>query len=100
MAKRKIFPDAGAALSGVLFDGMTTMSGGFGLSGYPEHLIAGLLHSAAWQLSIISYNFGPDGFGLWTLLNNGLIDRKSVVSGKSVSERVDIGRHRIIKKKK
>src|SRR3546814_6547952 len=71
MAKRKIFPDAGAALSGVLFDGMTIMSGGFGLSGNPEHLIAGLLHSAVRELTIISNNCGADGFGLWTLLNNG-----------------------------
>ncbi|KMS51701.1 CoA transferase subunit A [Sphingobium cupriresistens] len=79
MAKRKIFPDAGAALSGVLFDGMTIMSGGFGLSGNPEHLIAGLLHSAVRELTIISNNCGADGFGLWTLLNNGQI-RKMVSS--------------------
>src|SRR3546814_4211078 len=79
MAKRKIFPDAGAALSGVLFDGMTIMSGGFGLSGNPEHLIAGLLHSAVRELTIISNNCGSDGFGLWTLLTNGQI-RKMVSS--------------------
>src|SRR3546814_7785813 len=81
MAKRKIFPDAGAALSGVLFDGMTIMSGGFGLSGNPEHLIAGLLHSAVRELTIISNNCGADGFGLWTLPNNGqirkMVDRTS-----------------------
>src|SRR3546814_4513002 len=66
MTKRKIFPDAEAALAGVLFDGMTIMSGGFGLSGNPEHLIAGLLHSAVRELTIISNNCGADGFGLWT----------------------------------
>jgi len=75
MAKRKIFPDADAALSGALFDGMTIMSGGFGLSGNPEHLIAGLLRSAAKNLTIISNNCGADGFGLWTLLNNGQIKK-------------------------
>src|SRR3546814_20623403 len=73
MAKRKIFPDAGAALSGVLFDGMTIMYGGFGLSGNPEHLIAGLLHSAVRDLTIISNNCGADGFGLGNLLTNGQI---------------------------
>ncbi|WP_326914703.1 CoA transferase subunit A [Sphingopyxis chilensis] len=79
MTKRKIFPDAEAALAGVLFDGMTIMSGGFGLSGNPEHLIAGLLASGVKDLTIISNNCGADGFGLWTLLNNGQI-RKMVSS--------------------
>jgi 3-oxoacid CoA-transferase subunit A len=79
MSKRKIFPDAEAALAGVIFDGMTIMSGGFGLSGNPEHLIAGLLASGVKDLTIISNNCGADGFGLWTLLNNGQI-RKMVSS--------------------
>ena len=40
----KIYPDARAALAGLLQDGMTVMSGGFGLCGIPEALItAGLL---------------------------------------------------------
>lgn len=73
MAKSKIFFDAKSALSGLLFDGMTIMSGGFGLSGNPEHLIDGLLHDGVKQLTIISNNCGADGFGLWILLNNGQI---------------------------
>ena len=79
MAKRKIFDDADAALADVVFDGMTIMSGGFGLSGNPEHLIAGLLRSGVKELTIISNNCGADGFGLWTLLNNGQI-RKMISS--------------------
>lgn len=79
MAKRKIFPDADAALAELLFDGMTIMSGGFGLSGNPEYLIAGLLRSNVKDLTVISNNCGADGFGLWTLLNNGQI-RKMVSS--------------------
>ena len=79
MAKRKIFSDAEAALAGVCFDGMTIMSGGFGLSGNPEHLIAGLLASGVKDLTVISNNCGADGFGLWTLLNNGQI-RKMISS--------------------
>lgn len=73
MTKSKIFPDAQSALSGLLFDGMTIMSGGFGLSGNPEHLIDGLLSDGVKKLTIISNNCGADGFGLWTLLNNGQI---------------------------
>ena len=36
----KVYPDAKAALDGVLSDGMTIMAGGFGLCGIPENLIA------------------------------------------------------------
>lgn len=77
--KRKIFPTADAAIDGLLFDGMTIMSGGFGLSGNPEHLIAGLLRNGVRDLTVISNNCGADGFGLWTLLNNGQI-RKMISS--------------------
>mgnify|MGYP003344673027 CR=1 FL=1 len=38
-ANGKIFPSPVAALDGLLFDGMTLMSGGFGLTGNPETLI-------------------------------------------------------------
>ncbi|MBB5987136.1 CoA transferase subunit A [Sphingobium lignivorans] len=79
MSERKIFKDADEALAGIAFDGMTIMSGGFGLSGNPEHLIAGLLRSGVKDLTIISNNCGADGFGLWTLLNNSQI-RKMISS--------------------
>jgi 3-oxoacid CoA-transferase subunit A len=75
MAKRKVFSDADDALGGILHDGMTIMSGGFGLSGNPEHLIAGLLRYGVRDLTVISNNCGADGFGLWTLLNNGQIGK-------------------------
>lgn len=69
----KIYDGADAALAGLTFDGMTIMSGGFGLSGNPEHLIAALLRAGPRELTVISNNCGADGFGLWTLLNNGQI---------------------------
>jgi 3-oxoacid CoA-transferase subunit A len=65
---RKIFPDAASALKGLTFDGMTVMSGGFGLCGIPEHLIAALRDSGAKGLTVISNNAGVDGFGLGQLL--------------------------------
>ena len=65
---RKIFPDAGSALEGLTFDGMTVMSGGFGLCGIPEHLIAALRDSGVKGLTVISNNAGVDGFGLGQLL--------------------------------
>jgi 3-oxoacid CoA-transferase subunit A len=71
----KVYPDAGAALDGLLFDGMTVMSGGFGLSGNPENLIVALKDGAVRDLTVISNNCGADGFGLWMLLNNGQIKK-------------------------
>lgn len=75
----KVYSSAREALAGQIKDGMTIMSGGFGLSGNPEHLIAGLLRSGVKDLTIISNNCGADGFGLWTLLNNSQI-RKMISS--------------------
>src|SRR3546814_7263535 len=58
---------------------MTIMSGGFGLSGNQEHLIAGLLRNGVRHITVISHNCGADGFGHCTLLNNGQI-RKMIAS--------------------
>ena len=66
----KIFASPAAALEGVLFDGMTIMSGGFGLSGNPESLIPEVRASGVKRLTVISNNAGADGFGLWTLLES------------------------------
>lgn len=65
---RKIFPDVASALEGLTFDGMTVMSGGFGLCGIPEKLIAGLRDSGVKGITVISNNAGVDGFGLGQLL--------------------------------
>jgi 3-oxoacid CoA-transferase subunit A len=74
-----VYSSPDAALEGVLFDGMTLMSGGFGLSGNPESLIPAIRDNGVKNLTIISNNCGADGFGLWMLLNNGQI-RKMISS--------------------
>ncbi|SDL94108.1 CoA transferase subunit A [Maricaulis salignorans] len=66
---KKVFPDAKAALDGLVFDGMTVMSGGFGLCGIPENSIAALLATGVKDLTVISNNCGVDGFGLGVLLD-------------------------------
>lgn len=71
----KLYPDAAAALAGLLFDGMTIMSGGFGLCGLPENLIAALRASGVKGLTCISNNAGVDGFGLGLLLETRQIAR-------------------------
>ena len=79
MSAKKVFASAQAALDGLLFDGMTIMAGGFGLSGNPEHLIPALVDSGVKGITIISNNCGADGLGLWVLLNSGQI-RKMISS--------------------
>ena len=66
MSKR--YETAAAAMDGLCRDGMTVMSGGFGLCGIPENLIAALRDSGASDLTFISNNAGVDGFGLGQLL--------------------------------
>jgi len=65
---QKIFPDAGAALDGLLFDGMTIAAGGFGLCGIPERLIDAIVASGVKDLTIASNNAGIDNEGLGKLL--------------------------------
>lgn len=64
----KVFSDAKSALEGIPFNGMTVMSGGFGLCGIPENLIAALRDSGVNDLTVISNNCGVDDFGLGILL--------------------------------
>ena len=71
----KIYPNPAAALDGVLFDGMTVMSGGFGLSGNPESLIPEIRKAGVTGLTVISNNAGADGFGLWMLLESRQVAR-------------------------
>ncbi len=72
---QKVYDTAKAALSGLTFDGMTVMSGGFGLCGIAENLIAALRDSGARDLTVISNNAGVDGFGLGQLLETRQIKK-------------------------
>jgi 3-oxoacid CoA-transferase subunit A len=75
----KVYPDAHAALADVLRDGMTIMSGGFGLCGIPGKLIAAIQTSGVRGLTVISNNAGIDGVGLGLLLESRQI-RKMISS--------------------
>ena len=75
----KVRSDAMHALDGVLFDGMTIMSGGFGLCGVAENLIWALRESGVQDLTVISNNCGVDEFGLGVLLQTRQI-RKMISS--------------------
>ncbi|HEX8444945.1 MAG TPA: CoA transferase subunit A [Allosphingosinicella sp.] len=65
---QKIYPDAAAALEGLLFDGMTICAGGFGLCGIPERLIDAIQASGVKDLTVASNNAGIDNEGLGKLL--------------------------------
>ena len=64
----KLYPDAAAALDGVLKDGMTIASGGFGLCGLPERLLDAIRDSGVTGLTFASNNAGIDGEGIGKLL--------------------------------
>ena len=76
---KKLYPDAKAALDGLLKDGMLIASGGFGLCGIPERLIDAIVESGVQGLTIASNNAGIDGEGLGKLLRTRQI-RKMISS--------------------
>jgi len=65
---KKVYPDAAAALKGLLRDNMSIAAGGFGLCGIPENCIAALRDSAVKGLTIVGNNAGVDDFGMGLLL--------------------------------
>ncbi|MBL8060099.1 MAG: CoA transferase subunit A [Chthonomonas sp.] len=71
----KVFTDAKSALDGFVFDGMTVMSGGFGLCGIAEHLILALRDSGVKDITVISNNCGVDDFGMGLLLQTKQIKK-------------------------
>jgi len=75
MAVNKIYPDATAALAGLLHDGMTIMAGGFGLCGIPSALIEAIREAGVQNLTFVSNNAGIDGAGLGVLLETRQIKK-------------------------
>ncbi len=71
----KVYPSAQEALRDVLRDGLTIMSGGFGLCGIPDALIGALRDSGVKGLTVISNNAGVDGAGLGLLLETRQIKK-------------------------
>jgi 3-oxoacid CoA-transferase subunit A len=76
---KKVYSNPREALAGLLKDGMTIMSGGFGLCGIPEALIEAIRESGVKNLTVISNNAGIDGVGLGLLLDTRQI-RKMISS--------------------
>ncbi|HKS31560.1 MAG TPA: 3-oxoacid CoA-transferase subunit B [Chthoniobacterales bacterium] len=85
----KVFPNATAALDGLLHDNMTIAAGGFGLCGIPENLIAALHDSGVKGLTIVGNNAGVDGFGMGVLLPARQVKK---VMASYVGENKEFGR--------
>jgi 3-oxoacid CoA-transferase subunit A len=70
----KVFPDAASALAD-LPDGVTILSGGFGLCGIPQDCILALRDLGRRDLTVVSNNAGTTEHGLVHLLRNRQIRR-------------------------
>lgn len=71
----EFFKNAEQALKDILFDGMTVMSGGFGLCGIPENAIDYIQQNGVKNLICISNNCGTDEYGLGKLLHTKQIKK-------------------------
>ena len=85
----KVWPDARAALEGIVQNGQTLAVGGFGMCGVPDMLIAALHDLGVCDLTVASNNAGTDGYGLGKLLQSHQI-RKMIAS--YVGENVEFER--------
>ena len=72
---KKLYPNAAAALEGVIRNDMLIASGGFGLCGIPERLIDAIVESGVTGLTVASNNAGIDGEGLGKLLRTRQIKK-------------------------
>lgn len=79
MAVNKVYPGPREALSGLLRDNLTILSGGFGLCGIPAALIEAIRESGVSGLTVVSNNAGIDDVGLGVLLRTRQI-RKMISS--------------------
>ncbi|MDE3271980.1 CoA transferase subunit A [Pseudoalteromonas sp. G4] len=70
----KVVSSYSEAMAG-LEDGMTVISGGFGLCGIPEGLINEIKRQQTKELTVVSNNCGVDGFGLGILLEDKQIKK-------------------------
>lgn len=71
----KLYPNAHAALTDIIADGMTLAVGGFGLCGIPEALIVALRDTGKTGLTVASNNAGVDHWGLGLLLHTRQIKK-------------------------
>ena len=86
---KKLYPNAEAALAGLLRDDLLIASGGFGICGIPERLIDAVEASGVRGLTVASNNAGIDNVGLGKLLRSRQIAKMiaSYIGGNKEFER-------------
>jgi 3-oxoacid CoA-transferase subunit A len=72
---KKLYPNASAALDGLLRDGMLIAAGGFGLCGLPERLLDAIQASGVKNLTFASNNAGIDNEGIGKLLRTRQVSK-------------------------
>ena len=72
---QKLYPDAAAALDGLLEDGLLIAAGGFGLCGIPERLLDAVRDSGVKDLTFVSNNAGIDNEGIGKLLRTKQVSK-------------------------
>jgi 3-oxoacid CoA-transferase subunit A len=72
---KKVYKDAVSAVADQLKDGMTIISGGFGICGIPDTLIEAIQGSGVKNLTIVTNNPGLDGLGVGRLVNTRQVSK-------------------------
>ena len=75
MSSKKVYQKAHEAMQGILRDGLTILSGGFGICGIAENITEEIKNSKVKDLTVVSNNCGIDGYGLGTLLQTRQIKK-------------------------
>ena len=75
MSSKKVYQNAHEAMQGILRDGLTILSGGFGICGIAENITEEIKNSKVKDLTVVSNNCGIDGYGLGTLLQTRQIKK-------------------------
>ena len=75
MSSKKVYQNAHEAMQGILCDGLTILSGGFGICGIAENITEEIKNSKVKDLTVVSNNCGIDGYGLGTLLQTRQIKK-------------------------
>lgn len=88
LACPKLWPSAAEAVKD-LRHGSLVLSGGFGLCGIPEKLLAAVRDRGVRELTVVTNNGGVTDFGVGLLLRAGLVKR---LVASFVGENADIGR--------
>ena len=71
----KVYKNAASSVADLLRDGMTIISGGFGICGIPDSLLEAIQLSGVRDLTVVTNNPGLDGLGVGRLVNTRQVSK-------------------------